>query len=88
MNIIALELRKLGLAEKEVKVYLTGLELGPTSVQKISVAANLTRPTTYEIIEKLEAKGLFSEIKEKKKIFSGPVSGKHFGNIKNSKERD
>jgi len=69
MNIIALELRKLGLTEKEARVYLTGLEFGPTSVQKISLAANLTRPTTYEIIKKLEEKGLFLEIKEKKKRY-------------------
>jgi len=32
---IELELRKLGLKEKEVKVYLAGLELGPGSVKKI-----------------------------------------------------
>ena len=57
---IELELRKLGLNEKEVKVYLTGLELGPNSVQNIAASAKITRPTTYEIIKKLEAKGLFA----------------------------
>ncbi|PIS17433.1 MAG: hypothetical protein COT59_00700 [Candidatus Nealsonbacteria bacterium CG09_land_8_20_14_0_10_42_14] len=67
METIPLELRKLGLTEKEVKVYLAGLELGPNSVQNISKKAGLTRPTTYEIIKKLERKGLFAEIKQKKK---------------------
>ena len=33
---IELELRKLGLTEKEVKVYLAGLELGPNSVQNLA----------------------------------------------------
>lgn len=67
---IELELRKLGLTEKEVRVYLAGLELGPSSVQNIAQKAGLTRPTTYEIIEKLKEKRLFSETaKEKKKKF-------------------
>ena len=64
---IELELRKLGLKEKEVQVYLAGLELGPSSVQKIAEMAKITRPTTYEIIKILEKKGLFVEIKQKKK---------------------
>ena len=66
---IDLELRKLGLTEKEVKVYLAGLELGPSSVQNITKVAKITRPTTYEIIKKLEEKGLFAENKEKGKKF-------------------
>ena len=67
METIPLELRKLGLTEKEVRVYLAGLELGPNSVQNIAKKAGLTRPTTYEIIKSLEKKGLFAEAKEKKK---------------------
>jgi len=62
---IELELRKLGLTEKEVKIYLAGLELGPDSVQKIAQITKITRPTVYEIIKKLEEKGLFAEIKQK-----------------------
>lgn len=67
MDILALELRKLGLNEKEVKVYLAGLELGPASVQQIAGTAGITRPTAYQIIKRLEEKGLFKEGKEKKK---------------------
>jgi len=67
---IELELRKLGLTEKEVRVYLAGLELGPSSVQRIAALAKITRPTTYEIIKKLEEKGLFAEVKQKgKRVF-------------------
>lgn len=66
---IELELRKLGLTEKEVGIYLAGLELGPNSVQNIAQKTGLTRPTTYEIIKKLEEKKLFIEVKKKKKRF-------------------
>ncbi len=66
---IELELRKLGLTEKEARVYLAGLELGPSSVQEIAKIAKIARPTTYEIIKNLEKKGLLAETKQKKKRF-------------------
>jgi len=66
-SLIELELRKLGLSEKEVRIYLAGLELGPNSVQNIAKEAKLSRPTTYEIIKKLEDKKLFIETKQKNK---------------------
>jgi len=66
---IELELRKLGLNEKEVRVYLAGLELGPDSVQNIAKKTRLARPTAYEIIKKLEAKGLFTETQQRKKRY-------------------
>ncbi|MBM3257949.1 MAG: TrmB family transcriptional regulator [Candidatus Nealsonbacteria bacterium] len=66
-SLIELELRKLGLSEKEVRVYLAALELGPNSVQNIAKEAKLSRPTTYEIIKKLEDKKLFLETKQRNK---------------------
>ncbi|MBU3901279.1 helix-turn-helix domain-containing protein [Patescibacteria group bacterium] len=63
MNIINLELRKLGLKEKEVSVYLAALELGFDSVQNIAKRTGLSRPTVYEIIKALTGKGLMREIK-------------------------
>jgi len=60
---IHLELRKLGLKEKEVSVYLAALELGFTSVQNIAKQTGLSRPTVYEIIKELAKKGLMKEIK-------------------------
>lgn len=69
MEILALELRKLGLKEKEVQVYLAGLALGPNSVQKIAREAKITRPTAYQIIKTLEEKGLFVEVKQRKKRY-------------------
>jgi len=66
---IELELRKLGLNEKEVGVYLAGLELGASSVKNIAQKIKIPRPTVYEIIKSLEKKRLFTEIKEKKKRY-------------------
>lgn len=66
---IELELRKLGLREKEVSVYLAGLELGPTSVQEIAKKAKFTRPTVYVAIKNLKEKGFFAEIKKEKKKY-------------------
>jgi len=62
-NMINLELRKLGLKEKEVNVYLAALELGFNSVQNIAQKADISRPTAYEIIKELIAKGLMKEVK-------------------------
>lgn len=63
------ELMHLGLAEKEAKVYLTSLELGKSTVQKIAEKSNVNRATTYVIIETLLKKGLMSSYTEGKKQF-------------------
>jgi HTH-type transcriptional regulator, sugar sensing transcriptional regulator len=77
---IELELRKLGLTEKEARVYLAGLELGPGSVQKIAETVGIPRPTAYQIIRKLEEKKLFVEVKQAKKIyFTAQSPGKILG---------
>ena len=69
-DMLSLELRKLGLKEKEANVYLSGLELGATTILEIAKKAKTARPTTYEILEILKGKGLFAEIrKEKKRYF-------------------
>ncbi|OHA66812.1 MAG: hypothetical protein A3C04_02810 [Candidatus Wildermuthbacteria bacterium RIFCSPHIGHO2_02_FULL_45_25] len=66
---IPMELRKLGLKEKEVRIYLAGLELGPNTVQNIAQKAGVTRPTCYEIIQSLEERGLFSQEQRGKKRY-------------------
>ncbi len=65
------ELKKLGLSEKEIRVYLALLELGEASVQKISQKSKVNRATTYVILEGLAKKSLVSEIeKEGKTLYS------------------
>jgi sugar-specific transcriptional regulator TrmB len=84
---IELELRKLGLTEKEARVYLAGLELGPGSVQKIAENVGIPRPTAYQIIKKLEEKGLFIETKQaKKRYFTAQSPGKILGLLRVQKK--
>ena len=88
ISLIELELRKLGLTEKEVRIYLAGLELGPTSVQNIAAEARLTRPTTYEIIKKLEQKGLFAETGRKGKRYFTAQSPENILGILRTQKRE
>jgi len=64
MDTLLYELKKLGLREKEVKIYLAGLELGLTSIKQLAERAGVTRPTAYQIVSALKKRGLFLETKE------------------------
>lgn len=61
-------LEKIGLTEKEASVYLALLELGTASVQSISAKAGIKRPTTYLILDNLQARGLVSVVPRAKKV--------------------
>jgi sugar-specific transcriptional regulator TrmB len=86
-TILPLELRKLGLTEKEARVYLAALELGYTSVQNIAKKAQISRPTAYEIIKSLEKKELISRTEEKNKRYFAAQSPDHLlGTLKMRKK--
>jgi len=59
MRIIAL-LKQLGFSEKEINVYLSVLNLGPSSVRSIAAEAKINRGTTYDILKSLIKRGLVS----------------------------
>lgn len=62
-------LKQIGLEEKEAKVYLAALELGPTSIQNLAKKSNIKRSTVYEMIKNLKKSGLLSETtKGKRKL--------------------
>ncbi|MDE1970775.1 MAG: TrmB family transcriptional regulator [Patescibacteria group bacterium] len=64
-------LEKLGLSEKEAKVYLATLELGQATVQHIAKKAEVQRPTTYVILDSLMKNGLVTTAESgKKTLFS------------------
>jgi sugar-specific transcriptional regulator TrmB len=63
------ELQKLGLSDKEAKVYLSSMELGPSPVQNIASKAGVNRATTYVMIESLIERGLMSSFEKGKKRF-------------------
>jgi len=63
-------LKKMGLSEKEAKVYLACLELGDSLASEISLKSNLPRTLIYDILERLIDLGLISyAIKDGKKYF-------------------
>jgi len=68
-------LKQIGLDEKEAKVYLAALELGPTNIQNLAKKSAVKRSTVYEMIKNLKKMGLMSETtKGKRKLIvaSGP----------------
>ena len=85
--ILPLELRKLGLSEKEARVYLIVLKLGYSSVQNIAEKVKISRPTVYEIIKKLEKKELIVRSSEKnKKYFAAQSPDYLLGILKRQKK--
>ncbi|HLN18721.1 MAG TPA: helix-turn-helix domain-containing protein [Patescibacteria group bacterium] len=62
------EIEKLGLSDKEARVYLAALQLGKSPVQEIAVQARVNRATTYVIIDSLRKKGLMSTTEQNEKI--------------------
>lgn len=51
-------LRRVGLNQYESKVYFSLLHGGPTSASEIGGLADIPRPRTYDVLDKLEKKGL------------------------------
>lgn len=61
-------LKQIGLNDKQAQVYLALLELGTASVHPIATKAAIKRPTTYLILDELQAKGLVSVVPRAKKV--------------------
>lgn len=71
MKDFTLDLQKIGLSDKEAKVYLAALELGADTAQNISKRAGVNRATTYVAIKALSDLGLIGTFqKDKKQFFS------------------
>jgi HTH-type transcriptional regulator, sugar sensing transcriptional regulator len=62
------DLEKMGLDQKEARVYLALLELGEANVQRIAKKSDVKRTTVYDIIESLKEKGLLSSTMRKRKL--------------------
>ncbi len=60
-------LKEIGLSDKEIKVYLAGLEMDHFTVGSIAKMTSLKRPNCYVIVETLISKGLVSEVPRFKK---------------------
>ncbi|HIP21630.1 MAG TPA: hypothetical protein EYG72_01610 [Candidatus Pacebacteria bacterium] len=75
------ELKKLNLSDNEASLYLSLLELGEASVQRISKKSKISRTTTYDVIETLREKGLIIATKKQKRTFYYAENPSKLGNI-------
>jgi len=71
------ELKKLGLSDKEAKLYLTSLQRGPETAPTLAKLSDIVRPTAYVIIEGLVKKGLMSSTEKSKKTLFTAESPEH-----------
>lgn len=60
-------LRKLGFSEREVKVYMAGLELGAASASVIAQKAGVSRTLVYDALDRLMERGLVSRTGDNRK---------------------
>lgn len=60
-------LQEIGLTKKAAKLYIAGLELGPTNMQQLAKTSKIKRSTIYEILEDLLEQGLFFVTKKGKR---------------------
>ena len=81
-------LKKIGLDDKEIRVYLKLLEYGAISVRGLAEISELNRGTTYDILKRLQEMGLISYYyQEKKQKFVAEEPEKLLEILKN-KERE
>lgn len=64
MTVLYRDLEKLGLTEKEARVYCALLELGSASTKEIAAKVTIGRPATYLVLEALTKRGLANSIEE------------------------
>lgn len=62
-------LEEIGLDEKETKAYLSLLELGESSIQRLADKSGLKRTTLYHVIDALKAKALVGTTSRKNKKY-------------------
>ncbi len=67
------KLQELGFSEKEVKIYLTMLDLGSAVASDIAKKADLKRSTAYVILDSLASRGLTSVVERRGVQFYTPA---------------
>src|SRR3989339_656937 len=80
------KIESLGLSERESRVYVALLDVGPTTVSKIIRKTGIASSKIYDVMEKLIHRGLVTYVlKQGKKEFH-PVDPKRLFNIIQEKE--
>jgi HTH-type transcriptional regulator, sugar sensing transcriptional regulator len=81
-------LKELNLSDKEIKVYLSLLMLGQSSVNIIAKKANINRVTTYDVLKSLLERGFVSYvIKSGVKYFEAVEPSKFLDSLKEKQEK-
>jgi sugar-specific transcriptional regulator TrmB len=85
--ILSQALTQFGLNDKQAKVYLACLELGPASILEIAKKSGINRATAYYIIEELIAKSLLTQTAlKKRKLFAAAEPADIMNLIKEKEE--
>ncbi len=88
MEQIVSMLQQFGLNEKEANTYLTSLELGPSSIQKLARCARLNRSTVHFVSDRLRKKGLMGETRKGKKRLLFAEDPQKFGELLSQQKSD
>jgi sugar-specific transcriptional regulator TrmB len=87
-NNLEIELQRAGFDERQAKVYLAALELGPSPVQKIAARAGIPRASVYLVLNDLQQRGLITTYDEGKKTFFVAESPKRLEEIMENREAE
>lgn len=78
----------LGLSQKESRVYLANLTLGPATVQQIADQSGIKRVTTYVILEALANLGLVSQSVQGRKTYFNAEDPSNLRRLLEKKEQE
>ncbi len=81
-------LSAVGLLPSESKIYLAGLELGPSTAQNIAAKAKISRTAAYEAIDMLRKRGLMADSTVgKRRLFTAEDPDRIVSYLKGEQER-
>jgi len=63
------DIQKLGLGEKEARVYLAALELGNATMQELAEKSGVKRTSIYNFLDEMKQRKLLFEVKKNGKVY-------------------
>jgi len=81
-------LKKIGLSDKEIKVYLAGLKAGPLKASELTRKTGFSRPSTYDTLKSLINKGLVNTTGKSYNLRFVMVEPAHLNDLLERKKRD
>ncbi len=82
------DIERIGLTEKEARLYLTSLRIGPASMQVLARKAQIDRGTAYHVAMTLGEKGLFGQTSNGKRPLFGVKNPRILFEYVESKKRE